>query len=84
MLHSDVILLIETVASMTGRSPNTVGRLAAGSGDFYSRLKDGHDLTTGRAATVVQYLADHWPPDLAWPTSIPRPKPSKADGKEAA
>ena len=71
-------------AQSTGRSPHTIGRLASGSGDFYARLKRGHDLTTRRAATVIRYLSDHWPADLPWPADIPRPAPSKADGKEAA
>ena len=76
MLHYHIILLIERVAHVTRRSPHTIGRLAAGSGDFYARLKNGHDLTTRRAASVVQYLSDHWPADLAWPSDIPRPLPS--------
>lgn len=83
MLHSEVTLLVERLARATNRSPHTIGRLAAGSGDFYIRLKNGHDLTTRRAASVVQYLSDHWPAGLAWPGDIPRPKPT-TNGKEAA
>ncbi|MCY3855975.1 MAG: hypothetical protein OXF78_06745 [Rhodospirillales bacterium] len=73
------------LANATDRSPHTIGRYAAGSGDFYSRLVAGHDVTTRRAARVVQWLSDHWPADLAWPADISRPGPRATDptGKAA-
>ena len=90
MSHEDIIWLIEAMALHMHRSPHTVGRLASGSGDFYARLKRGHDLTMRRAAIVAQYLSDHWPANTEWPTDIPRPpvippEPEKAPaGDEAA
>ena len=75
MLHTSIVRLIEIVAEATRRSPHTIGRLASGSGDFYIRLVRGCDLTTRRAAAVVQYLSGHWPEDLDWPPEIPRPEP---------
>ena len=76
MSHVQIIKLIEAVASAKSRSPHTVGRLAAGSGDFYARLKNGHDLTTRKADRVIRYLSDHWPPSVKWPSDIPRPAPT--------
>ena len=76
MLHSTITQLIEALSVATARSPNTVARKVAGSGDFYSRLIGGHDLTTRRAEKVLQRISDHWPADLPWPTDTPRPTPS--------
>ena len=80
MSHTDVVMLIELLAASWHRSPHTIGRLASGSGDFYARLKRGHDLTTRRAERVVQWLSDHWPSDLEWPEDIPRPTPQPVGG----
>ena len=71
-----IISLVDLYADRTRLSPHSVGRYAAGSGDFYVRLKQGHDLTTRRAARVTQYLSDRWPTNLAWPDDIPRPAPT--------
>ena len=86
MTPNHVITLIETLAKAAGLSPHTIGRYASGNGDFYSRLKRGHDLTTRRAGRVIQNLSDAWLPDLAWPSDIPRPAPSSpaSDPQEAA
>ena len=77
MLHQQVTRLIEIAAQASERSPNTIARYASGNGDFYARLKRGHDLTTRRAAKVIQWLSDHWPADLDWPDDIPRPRPQR-------
>ena len=74
MLRNDVITLIDAMAEKTGRTPATIGCYAAGSGDFYSRLVAGHDLTTRRAERVIAWLDEHWPADLDWPPDIPRKK----------
>ena len=83
MLHYNVVKLIELFANSRHRSPHTIGRLAAGSGDFYIRLKRGHDITTRRADRFAQWLSDHWPSDLDWPAEIPRP-PRSAEAKKGA
>ena len=83
MMPSDVIKLIDAAAEASGLSPHTIGRYASGNGNFYGRLKRGLDLTTRRAARVIQWLSDHWPEDLDWPSDIPRPTPNP-DRKEAA
>ena len=77
MLRIDIITLIDSLAAHTRKSVHTIGRYSAGSGDFYSRLVAGHDLTTRRADRVIQWLSDHWPADLAWPSDIPKPPPTR-------
>jgi len=76
MVPDQIIAIIEILAARTGRSAGTIGREASGSGDFYPRLKVGHDITTRRAARVTQWFSDHWPADLVWPDDIQRPVPS--------
>ena len=71
----DIIRLISTAAAVSGRRPSTISRHCSGSGDLYARLRRGHDITTRRAARVVQALSDRWPPAAEWPADIPRPPP---------
>ena len=73
-----LMLLGSIYAKHRGLTLSTVSTYAAGSGDFYARLKRGHDVTSRRAARVLQYLSDHWPEDLPWPAEIPRPAPTPA------
>lgn len=84
MWRTSLIELIDQMAAATGRSPHTVGRLCAGSGDFYSRLVAGHDLTTRRAERVAQWFSDHWPTNHDWSSDIPRPPPRRDQPEEAA
>ena len=79
MTPTTIIRLIDAVAAGRRLSAHSVGRYASGSGDFYARLRAGHDLTTRRAERVTQWLSDHWPDDLDWPTDIPRPAPRSED-----
>ena len=76
MSPTAIISPVDLYAGRTHLSPHSVGRYAAGSGDFYVRLKRGRDLTTRRAARVTQWFSDRWPTDLAWPDDIPRPDPT--------
>lgn len=69
--------LLTLLAATLNRSPRTVARYATGSGDMYDRLRRGCDITTRRAARILQWLSDHWPADLEWPSDIPRPPPRR-------
>ena len=40
------------------------------------RLRAGADITSRRAERIIQWLSDHWPAALAWPSDIARPQPS--------
>ena len=76
MWHEIVPRLIEAAASARGVTVNTMSRHCSGSGDLYSRLRAGADITSRRAERILQWFADHWPADLAWPSDVPRPEPS--------
>ena len=76
--------LCEIYAARRGLTLSTVSTYAAAAGDFYARLRRGHDLTTRRAARVVQWFSDNWPNDAEWPADIPRPVPASANDKGEA
>ena len=71
-----IACLATIMARSTDRSVSTISRLASGSGATIQRLVGGHDITTRRAARIVQWLSDHWPPGAEWPADIPRPDPA--------
>ena len=77
MLPSQILQLIRTYAESSNISPASAARYAYGSGDFYSRLVAGCDITSRRATRVIQWFSDNWPVDLDWPADIPRPDPAK-------
>ena len=82
---SQVLLLARLYADAKGHSLSTISLRIADQGSLFGRLASGEaDLTLKRRDRIIQQFTDHWPEGLAWPTSIPRPKPSKADGKAAA
>lgn len=74
----NLVRLSRMYAERRGRKISTVSRDMGGSGDTLTRLERGHDITTRRAARFVQWLSNHWPADLAWPSDIPRPPPRSA------
>lgn len=77
MLPIQVTCVSETLTEPRHRSTRTIGRLAAGQGDFYSRRKIGSDIATGKAQRATCALWLKCPADVSWPTdnlrSLPRP-----------
>ena len=79
-MHDTPTLLADLIAcyAQHGRcTAATTALRATGSGDTYARLRAGRDITTRRAARVVQWLSDHWPPGAEWPADIARPAPAR-------
>lgn len=77
-----IIRLADTLGAARGWSRATVSTYATKSGDALERLARGHDITTRRAARIVQWLSDHWPDDTEWPAGIPRPDPTPDPERE--
>lgn len=73
---SRIIHLAELVAQHCDRSPRTVLRWWSGDGRMYDRLWTGHDLTSRRAARIIQRASDLWPFGLPWPAGVERPPPT--------
>ena len=58
----------------------TVSLRAAKRGSFFDELAAGGNFTVKRAERIIQWFSDNWPNgELAWPTDIPRPSPTKKD-----
>ena len=72
--------LAEACASPLRLKLSTISRRAANQGQLLDRLRDGADITTRRAARIVQWFSDHWPTKATWPADIPRPTPAPPPG----
>ena len=68
--------LADAFCERSGLTLSTASTYAANHGALFGRLSRGHDVTTRRAARIVQWFSDHWPSDLEWPPDIPRPDPA--------
>ncbi|MDE2905532.1 MAG: hypothetical protein OXQ28_05545 [Acidobacteriota bacterium] len=64
-------------AERRGIALSTLSR-HVGSPSMAARLAEGR-VTIATAQRVTQWLSDHWPDDLDWPTDIPRPAPRSED-----
>ncbi|MDE0028545.1 MAG: hypothetical protein OXU42_03960 [Deltaproteobacteria bacterium] len=75
MFAERLLRLATEYAKRRGITLSTVGTYAAGHGNFFPCLSAGR-VTIRRAEKVLQYLSDHWPDDLRWPSDIDRPEPT--------
>ena len=84
MTTTEILRVARIYAAHRRIALSTVGRLGMGHGHFFDRLADGR-VTIRRAERALQWLSDHWPADLVWPSDIPRPAPSvEVESGEAA
>lgn len=81
MQTENILVLADAFAAHTGRAVSTVSTYAANDGKWLKNLRAGSGCTIRKANDVVLWFADHWPVDLEWPRTIPRPSKTK---KEAA
>ncbi len=72
-----LVRLAETYAEHLQLTLSTVSTYARSDGKFFGRLKAGSGCTLKTASTIVQWFADNWPEDLAWPSGIARPAKTK-------
>ena len=82
--RAELLSLFEAYCGRVGLSLSRVSTLVFNHGARVQRIQAGSDCTTRSFERAVQWFSDHWPSDLEWPSDLPRPKPSKADGKAAA
>lgn len=76
-LVADLLRLAEIYAAGMSLAMTTTSLYCTGSGATFARLSDGCDITVRRATRAVQWLSDHWPADLEWPSDIARPAPRR-------
>lgn len=73
-----LIDLAERYARAKSLSLSTVSQYAGGQGRLFERLKNGSEITFGRAQRLVQWFSDRWPEEAEWPEGLDRPEPSKS------
>lgn len=56
---------------------STLGVYSVNDGTFFARLEAGSTCTLRTAARVCEWFSAHWPADLEWPKTIPRPSTEK-------
>ena len=76
MNTKDPLNVAQIYSTAAGLSLSTIGNRALNNGRFFKRLLAGHGCTVRNHNRMLQYLSDHWPANLAWPSEIPRPVPS--------
>ncbi|MFT4013006.1 MAG: hypothetical protein QM682_06310 [Paracoccus sp. (in: a-proteobacteria)] len=69
--------MAKTYADHSGLKLSTVAAYAVNDGKFFDRIEKGGGCTLRTAKRLIDFLADRWPSDLAWPRDIPRPPKSK-------
>ena len=78
----DILRLADRYAAARRIATSTLARIATGSSTWLDRCATGR-VTVRSANAVVQWLSDHWPNELEWPTDIARPR-SVSDSVAAA
>ncbi len=86
MAHGDALIagLIQHYARVRGISQTYSSFLLTDSGSTLGRINGGCSLTSRRVAKIIRRAVDIWPANAEWPSDVPRPNPSKADGKVTA
>jgi hypothetical protein len=77
MNKHDLVTLAESYAAHKGLTLSTVSSYSANDGKFFGGLKAAASCTLRRYDTVLRWFDAHWPDDLVWPPSIPRPSRKK-------
>lgn len=67
ILTSQLLTIANAYAAHRKMSLGTLGGRIAHHGNFFAKLADGHDCTTGKYETAMRWFEDHWPDDLEWP-----------------
>ena len=69
---NDTLLLMTIYANARQLAMSTLSR-KVGSPSMATRLAEGR-VTLATVAKVEQWLSDHWPEGVTWPSDIPRPQ----------
>lgn len=70
-------LLLASYQTRRDLQASTIGRLGAGDGKFFERLRSGATFTVKKYDYVVGWFSSNWPEGLDWPVGVPRPVASK-------
>lgn len=69
----DILLLAGRFAEAKKLSLSRVSTLVFNDGKRLGALRDGRDIGVLSAIVAVQWFADNWPAETAWPAEVKRP-----------
>ena len=71
--RSQILTLASTFAAATGKSEARIATIAAGSGAFFDRIKDGAGCSVDTYIKVKRWFAANWPDETPWPQGVDHP-----------
>ena len=75
MTGDHLLVLARAYCAETGISLRQLGRLAlAGNHKFFARLEAGNGVNTKSIERAEDWLSENWPPEVPWPSDVPRPR----------
>lgn len=72
-----LLTLVDAYGRHTNTADATISNKMVGSARLVTRLRGGLGCTLESADRAWRWLSTHWPVDLEWPRSVPRPPKSK-------
>ena len=80
MLTHDLALLVNVYLANVGDKASALSSRVFDDSRVIPRVLAGQgSLTLRRAELLIGHLSAHWPPDLDWPSFVPRPPVSHVD-----
>lgn len=76
-LRADILELADVYRAHRDIELSTLSTWIMKDGKRFAHWANNGGLTLISAARCMQWFADHWPSDLAWPSKIKRPEKSK-------
>ena len=71
-----VMSTVATILTLSDRycealeiAPSTLSTRVFNDGKIIGRLRDGGDITTGRAAAAIEWFRVNWPEKVEWPSA---------------
>lgn len=78
--------LADCLAPFINRSDATISMRITDNANarLIARARSGQGCNAETFRHAMQWFHENWPPDLEWPSDVPRPLPFKTGGADAA
>lgn len=74
MTRKQLLTLAQTYADHAGISLSTLGVEVLANNQIFRKLAQGGDAMMSNAERAEEWFNVHWPAELPWPPSVPRPR----------